>query len=145
MDVSKAELERELAKIGSVLICPVAVIVRDGRVLMGLRHYTADKWKEVSVWTIPGGRCDPGELVGVALRREVREEIGVTELEIVSYGGTVAGAKPGDMVPIFVCQTGQEPQLLEPGKFSDWRWFDEQELPDSFINAAALERIRAVL
>lgn len=139
------ELARELSKTGTPLTCPVAIVVRDGKVLMGLRHYTPDKWKQVSVWTVPGGRCDPGETLETTLRREVAEETAITELEIVSYLGTVPGAKDGDVVPLFECRTSQEAQLVEPEKFSEWRWFGADEVPDNFINPAALVRIKELL
>jgi len=132
---------RELQEIGTTLICPAAAVIRGNCLLVGLRHYTPDKWKTISVWTTPGGRCDAGEKVGDALRREAAEEVGITDLEITDFIGTVVGAKEGDVVPIFACRTGQEPRLLEPQKFSEWKWMDINQMPSNFINRAELELI----
>jgi 8-oxo-dGTP diphosphatase len=135
-------MKKQLSKIGDGRICPVAVIVKERKVLMGLRHYTPDKWKTISVWTIPGGRCDPGETLEATLRREVEEETGINDLEIEGYIGEVSGAKSKDIVPIFICKSEQEAQLIEPEKFSAWRWFNLDECPSNFINPVALELIK---
>jgi len=107
--------------------CAVAVIERDGRVLTGLRHYTPDKWKDITVWTLPGGRADEGETVEQTLRREVAEEVGITELEIKDFIGEAGGAKDGDHVFMFYCTTDQDARLMEPEKFSEWRWMTKDE------------------
>lgn len=117
-------MQEQLQKIGSKELCPIAVISRDGKILMGHRHYTPDKWKKISVWTVPGGRCDEGEKIEETLRREVQEETGITDLDIVEYLGEVPGAKEGDVVPIFACKTKQDATLMEPEKFSEWKWID---------------------
>ncbi len=117
-------MQEQLKKIGNKTLCPIAVIVRNGKMLMGHRHYTPDKWKKISVWTVPGGRCDDGEKVEDTLRREVQEETGITDLQILEFLGEVSGAKEGDIVPIFACNTSEEPTLMEPEKFSEWRWID---------------------
>lgn len=135
-------MENQLSKIGDKTTCPVAVIVRNGKVLMGLRHYTPDKWKTISVWTIPGGRCDSGETLETTLRREVEEETGINDLEILKYLGEVPGSKSRDIVPLFICNSKQEARLIEPEKFSKWRWFSEKEYPENFINSVALELIK---
>lgn len=122
---------------GDITLCPVAAIIKDGKVLMGHRHYTADKWKEVSVWTFPGGRCDPDETIEQTLRREVAEETAIQNLIIERYLGEVPGAKEGDRVPLFLCTTGDEPKLLEPEKFSEWKWSPLDAFPESFINLSA--------
>ncbi len=135
-------MEKELSRIGNKTTCPVAVIIKNGKVLMGLRHYTPDRWKTISVWTIPGGRCDSGETLEITIRREVKEETGITNLEILKYLGEVSGAKEGDTVPLFICRTEQEAQLIEPEKFSEWRWFGVEEFPKNFINPSALKFIK---
>lgn len=124
----------ELSKIGDKLTCPIAVFIKDGRILVGLRHYTPDKWKKISVWTCPGGRCEDEETIEETIRREIFEEVGITDFEILQYLGKVPGAKEGDIVLLFLCKTTQTPKLMEPEKFSEWRWFDPKDLPDNYIN-----------
>ena len=119
---------------GTEKSCPTAVFLREGNILSGLRHYTPDKWKAISVWTFPGGRCDVGETIEETLRREVSEEINITEFHILRHLGDFPGAKEGDIVPLFLCHTTQTPKLMEPEKFSEWKWFPVQELPENFIN-----------
>jgi len=138
-------MENQLSKIGDKTTCPVAIIIKNEKILMGLRHYTPDKWKTISVWTIPGGRCDSGETLENTLRREVEEETGINDLKIIKYLGEVPGSKSGDIVPLFVCDTEQKAQLIEPEKFSEWRWFSIKEYPENFINTAALNLIKKYL
>lgn len=125
-------MQEQLKRKGNKKLCPIAIIVREGKMLMGYRHYTPDKWKKISVWTCPGGRCDHGENVEQALRREVKEETGISDLRIVEYIGETKGAKDGDKILVFFCDTEQTPRLMEPQKFSEWRWLDlENHLEDS--------------
>tara|TARA_R110002124_G_scaffold85148_1_gene221064 strand:- start:1032 stop:1475 length:444 start_codon:yes stop_codon:yes gene_type:complete len=49
-------------------------LVRDGKVLLIKRAY--DPYK--GLWTLPGGRLEPGETIEQCVIREVAEEIGVT-------------------------------------------------------------------
>jgi 8-oxo-dGTP pyrophosphatase MutT (NUDIX family) len=137
------EVKRNLDRPGDPLTCPAAFVVkRDGQqILIGLRHYTPDKFKQVDLWTVPGGRGDAGETVGETLHRETAEEVGITDLEVCDYLGDIPGAKAGDMVPVFVCQTNQEPTLMEPDKFSEWRWSKPGDIPENFINPEAIQMI----
>lgn len=120
-------MKNELAKKGDGITCPIAVVVKDGKILMGHRHYTPDKWKKISVWTSPGGRSYIGENIEQTLRREVAEEVNITDLEILDFIGEVPGAKEGDIVLIFYCTTKQEAKLMEPEKFSEWKWISIQD------------------
>jgi mutator protein MutT len=57
------------------LIVCAAVIERDGRVLVTRRP---DGVHLGGLWEFPGGKCEPGEAFDACLRREMREELGVT-------------------------------------------------------------------
>ncbi len=120
-------MEEKLKEIGGTNKCPVAILIRDGKILFGLRNYTKDKWKDVSVWTIPGGRCEEGETLEEALRREVYEEVGISDLNIIKFAGEASGSTSGDVVPVFFCTTEQDYKLMEPEKFSEWRWVPKDE------------------
>lgn len=132
----------ELKKIGDKHTCTSAVIIKDNKILLGLRHYTPDKWKNISVWTTPGGRCDEGETIEDNLRRETLEETGIKNLEILEFLGKIPAAKKGDTLYVFKCTTNEEPKLMEPEKFSDWKWFNLNEIPKEFINSRILSLIK---
>lgn len=130
-----------LQKVGNNKDVPIAFIFKENELLIGLRNYTPDKWKNISVWTVPGGRCDDGETMEITLRREVLEEVGINDLKITKYLGSVPGAKKGDIVFVFKAETTQEPKLIEPEKFSEWKWCKVSEIPSNFINPEALKLI----
>ena len=130
-----------LKKVGGNTDVPVAFIFRDKKLLIGLRNYTPDKWKDISVWTAPAGRCENNETLEAALKREVLEEVGINDLKIISYLGTISGAKEGDTLYIFKATTEQEPKLMEPEKFSEWKWCDVSKIPSNFINPESLKLI----
>jgi 8-oxo-dGTP diphosphatase len=132
----------ELAHRGDARTCTSAAIIRDGKILLGLRHYTPKQWKTVSVWTTPGGRCDEGESLEEGLRREIREETGITDVIIRQFLGVVpAAGSEADTLWVFLCTSNSEAKLMEPEKFSEWKWFPLTEIPENFINPAALKLI----
>lgn len=122
-------------------LCVVALINKDNRVLMGLREYK----KGAPIWTFPGGRGDENETIEETLRREVYEEIGITDLIIVRLIGEKAGVKQGDKVLFFECSTIQEPKLMEPEKFLDWQWFSLEKLPSNLIDSNDIRFVKLLL
>jgi 8-oxo-dGTP pyrophosphatase MutT (NUDIX family) len=118
-----SKLEEKLSQNGTVTICPAAVIFKDNQILMGKRNYSS----EFSVWILPGGRCEKEETVEMTLRREVQEEIGITDLIIKDFIGQIPGLKDGDVLLIFFCSSEQEVKLMEPKKFECWQWFHFDE------------------
>lgn len=60
----------------------VAIIVRDGRILLTQRSGASDF---PFLWESPGGKVEPGEELDAALLRELREELGVG----ATTGGTL--------------------------------------------------------
>ena len=117
--------------------CVAAFFIRGREILIGLRHYASGP-----VWTTPGGRCDADEALESAIRRETAEEVGVTDFEIIAYLGEVPAATGTSKLLSFVCTTKQSPQLMEPDKFSEWKWCDVDAIPGNFINLPALELAR---
>ena len=123
-------------------ICTAGIFIRNGKILLGLRNYKTQQYKDADFWTTPGGRCDEGEDVETTLRREVEEEIGVKNFEIKKELGIVPGAKEEDEVHVFLCNTKEETKLVEPEKFTEWRWFNPKEIPDNFLNPNILKIIQ---
>lgn len=64
------------------LYAAVAVLERDGRILICQRH-AHDSFG--GCWEFPGGKCETGESWETCLRRELREELGVSIRAIRFY------------------------------------------------------------
>ena len=136
----------KLYELGDGILCPIAIIENEGKILTGLRHYKLQDTDILSVWTLPGGRSEMGETIEKTLRREVLEEVGITDLYIQDFVGQITGLSDGDNVYIFHCTTYQEATLMEPEKFSEWRWVPIKEYIESEIygsvNILVYETIR---
>jgi 8-oxo-dGTP diphosphatase len=104
----------------------VAVIVRDGKVLLGLREYV----KGAPVWTCPGGKHEPGETDHQALARECAEETGIDDLAIGEFVAEKV-SRVGYLVRFYLCMTLQDCTNKEPEKFLEWRWFPTDALPEN--------------
>ena len=131
----KVTIRREISELqqpSSLHTAVGAAFVRDGQVFLGLRMYETEP-----LWTVPGGRGRKGETLGETLRREVEEEVGITDLQIKRLLGTVPGAHSGDTFYFFECETDQEPKLSEPENFKEWRWVSLNDPPKEFINQRA--------
>jgi ADP-ribose pyrophosphatase YjhB (NUDIX family) len=80
-------------------------------------------------WSVPGGRCLPGESPAAACVREVQEETGLT-VEVVRLAGRVERAAPGGAVYViddFTCRVvGGE--LVAGDDAVDARWVTRAEL-----------------
>lgn len=126
--------ELELESDGKM--CSAAIFIRDQKILLGLRNYVKTKeMKTLPIWTTPGGRCDTGETLGEGLLREIREEVGMGSVEVIAYAGTYPSSMGGgDLVHAVLCQSDEDPRLMEPDKFSEWRWFSVHELPPNLIS-----------
>lgn len=61
-----------------------AAVFRDGRVLLARRGFAPG----LGLWSLPGGRVEPGETLAEAAVREVMEEVGVTA-EVVAVAAAL--------------------------------------------------------
>ena len=99
-----------------------AAIIRDGRLLVAQRSSPPEL---AGQWELPGGKAEPGETTADALRRELREELGVE----ITVGERVGGEVPlgdGRMLRAYrVEMVSGTPQPLEHAAL---RWVDGAEL-----------------
>jgi 8-oxo-dGTP diphosphatase len=130
--MSSAEAQAKTAVVG--------VIVRDGKVLLGLREYV----KSAPVWTCPGGKHEPGETDHQALVRECAEETGIDDLKIGAFMAEKT-SRVGYLVRFYLCTTAQEVTNKEPEKFLEWRWFPSDALPENLAEDRDTGILRAIL
>jgi 8-oxo-dGTP diphosphatase len=70
-------MSNEPEKIESFMIGQKAVLIRDGKCLI------VEMASRPGLWELPGGRINEGEFREPALRREIKEELGMNNFEIL--------------------------------------------------------------
>ena len=112
----------------TVLVSAVALIDRDGRVLLAQRP--AGK-RMAGLWEFPGGKIETGETPEAALIRELGEELGIDTAESCLAPLTFASHSYDDfhlLMLVYVCRkwTGT-PRPLEGGELA---WVRASRLRD---------------
>lgn len=101
-----------------VLVAAVALIDKDGRVLLAQRP---EGKSMAGLWEFPGGKVEPGETPEAALIRELHEELGIETWESCLAPLTFASHSYEDfhlLMPLFACRKwngiieGREGQAL---------------------------------
>src|SRR5260221_5223372 len=113
----------------SVRQISLAILVRDGRILLGRR--SSARKTHPNMWDVIGGHVEPSETLEETLIREVHEEIGVTPISFMKLG---ASSEPNPevngtaMYHIFAVNSwdGGEPVALGD-EHSQIRWFTIEE------------------
>lgn len=107
-----------------------AILVRDGRVLLGRRLGAHG----AGTWQFPGGHLEPFERVEACAAREALEECGLVMRD--SRRGPWTDdhftAEGKHYVTLFVIGAAPdgEPEVREPAKCAEWRWYDWDALPE---------------
>lgn len=122
----------------------------DGRVLLGLRHpdsaYAGDRWHALA------GHCEREDAVS-CLIRETREESGLLldregiDLVHLVHSQDSPAASPRVQLFFRARSWSGVPQVREPDRCVEWRWFDPKDLPDTTVpyTRQAVEAIQAGL
>ncbi len=101
-----------------------AVIEDAGKVLLARR-------RDIGWWNLPGGGMEAGETVDDALRREIREEVGI-EVHIDYLVGVYSKPQKSEVVLTFLCH----PASGTPGtsdEVSEVGWFPMDDLPEPLL------------
>ena len=105
----------------------VAVVVRDGLVLMVHRH-PLRRWYP-DCWDLVGGHVDSGESPQQAVSRECLEELGIDVHDPLPIPMTVSDPTL-DMHAFLVTRWEGEPVNAAPDEHDDLRWFRPPDLAD---------------
>ncbi len=109
----------------AAVTCVGALLVRDQRVLMGLR---AKHKSFADCWDIIGGHVEPGESAEDALARELREELGVTPLQWSLLGSLFFAAAPAPTeLLIYSIRSWHGVPRCANDEHSALRWFRLEE------------------
>jgi len=116
-----------------------ALIFNDAGQVLLLKH----RFRAGSGWGIPGGFLEVGEQPEEALRRELREEIGL-EVKNVEIFTARSFKKPRQVEILFRCHANAEvkPRTME---VEHAEWFSVQEVPAGLPNDQRLLIERATL
>ena len=109
--------------------CVGAIVVDDdGRLLLVRRANPPAQ----GLWSIPGGRVEPGESDESAVVRELAEETGLVG-EVIREVGSVTREAPGGgryVIRDFLLRVASTAQPIAGDDAADAAWFDVSELAD---------------
>ncbi|MFO1137912.1 MAG: 8-oxo-dGTP diphosphatase MutT [Paracoccus sp. (in: a-proteobacteria)] len=103
-----------------VLVAAVALIDKDGRVLLAQRP---EGKSLAGLWEFPGGKVEPGESPETALIRELHEELGIETWSSCLAPLTFASHAYPDfhlLMPLFACRRWQGIPHPREGQKLSW-------------------------
>lgn len=109
-------------------IAAIGIIIRNGKILLILRGKDPGRGQ----WAIPGGHIDFDETAETAVRREVKEETGLTVTQEKFFGlYSQPDRNPKQVIGLayLIEVDNQEPKAGDDA--SDVRWFSLDALPEN--------------
>ena len=122
-----------------ILVSAVALIDRDGRVLLAQRPAGRSM---AGLWEFPGGKVESGETPEAALIRELDEELGIDTAESCLAPLTFASHSYDNfhlLMPLFVCRKWNG--TPQPKEGQNLKWVHAKDLREYPMPAADLPLI----
>lgn len=106
--------------------------------MIGKRHNNSSHG--AGTWCFPGGHLEFGESFEECALRETAEEVGVNlkQLRFQCVANIKKYQKHHVLIGFIADWKSVEPKLLEPDKFSEWKWFSLDKLPKPLFEASRL-------
>jgi len=104
----------------TLLVSAVALIDRDGRILLAQRP---EGKSMAGLWEFPGGKVEPGETPETALIRELEEELGINTWSSCLAPLSFASHSYDDfhlLMPLFACRKWEGTPHPKEGQTLKW-------------------------
>ena len=115
------------------------MILNENKILLG--HRVKNKKDtggiyEVDCWTLPGGKQEYNETFLDGAKREVKEEtnLDIEDLELFGAADDIQPDRHYITMHIIAKKYNGEPQVMEPTKEDEWKWFDLDNLPKNLYS-----------
>ena len=122
-----------------ILVSAVALIDRDGRILLAQRP---EGKSMAGLWEFPGGKVEKGETPEAALVRELHEELGIETWDSCLAPLTFASHKYDDfhlLMPLYACRKWSG--IVQPKEGQTLKWVAARDLSKYTMPAADLPLI----
>jgi ADP-ribose pyrophosphatase YjhB (NUDIX family) len=126
------------------------LMLREGKILLGKRNDDPVKADSAlrgeGTWTMPGGKLHYGETFEEGAAREVLEETGIQLNSVQLIGVNNDKNEHAHFITMAMMSEDfeGEPQVMEPDEITEWKWFEQHELPKNlfFCSAEVLENFK---
>lgn len=101
----------------------ITLVQRDDKILLARAHRFPP-----GRYSVLAGFVEPGESLEEAVRREVREEVGI-EVDTIRYFGSQPWPFPNSLMIAFTCRHAGGEIVLEEEEMADAGWYSTNNLP----------------
>jgi len=112
------------------------IVNSDGKILLlkvnkeMLKGFSGDPY-----WDIPGGRIHRGSTIEETLKREVKEETGITNITNTTPLAMVLSniripwnnSDTGLILSVYVCEVNEPAEVILSNEHTEFRWFEPKE------------------